>query len=144
MAAWRCLTTTATGTTNVTVNQALVKPGLVLFNNSYLIYSVTSSSGNVIGGSGSVSVSGGGKVTLTGPNTYSGGTTLAAGQLNLNYGGSSSANSAIGIGPLTISGGELTTPVPAMSRWLRPSRKTGMATSPTSARFIISISAAAR
>ena len=98
---------TATGTTNVTVNQALVKPGLVSFNNSSLIYSVTSSSGDVIGGAGSVSLSGGGTVALSGPNIYSGGTTLSAGQLNLNYGGSSAANSAIGTGALTISGGAL-------------------------------------
>ena len=98
---------TASGTTTVAVNQALVKPGLALFNNSNLTYSVTAITGTNIGGAGSVSVSGGGKVTLTGPNTYTGGTTLSAGQLNLNYGGSSSANSAIGTGPFTISGGAL-------------------------------------
>jgi autotransporter-associated beta strand protein len=44
-------------------------------------------------------------LTLTGANTYNGTTTLSAGQLNINYGGSSSANSAIGTGTLTISGG---------------------------------------
>ncbi len=98
---------TATGATNVAVNQALVKPGLALFNNSNLTYSVNSITGTNIGGAGGVSVSGGGTVSLTGPNIYSGGTTLSAGQLNLNYGGSSSANSAIGTGGLTISGGKL-------------------------------------
>jgi autotransporter-associated beta strand protein len=97
---------TATGTTNVTVNQ-VVKPGLVLFNNSNLSYTVTSSSGSYIDNSSSLTVNGGGMVTLSGPNTYSGGTVLSSGQLNINSGGSSSANSAIGTGALTINGGAL-------------------------------------
>ncbi len=42
--------------------------------------------------------------TLSGTNTYSGGTTLSGGQLNINFGGSSSANSAIGTGTFTIGG----------------------------------------
>ena len=42
--------------------------------------------------------------TLSGASTYSGGTTLSGGQLNINNGGTSSANSAIGIGTFTISG----------------------------------------
>ncbi len=98
---------TASGTTAVNVNQALVKPGLVLFNNSSLAYSVTATTGTNIGGVGSLTKSGTAALTLTGPNTYSGGTTISAGQLNINYGGSSSANSAIGTGALTIGGGQL-------------------------------------
>ena len=46
-------------------------------------------------------------LTLSGANTYSGGTTLNGGQLNINNGGTSSANSAIGIGALTINGGTI-------------------------------------
>jgi autotransporter-associated beta strand protein len=62
--------------------------------------------GGVISGGGSVTASGTGTLTLSGASTYSGGTTLAASsQLNINYGGSSSANSAIGTGALTIGGG---------------------------------------
>ncbi len=51
--------------------------------------------------------SGTGSLTLANANTYSGGTTLSAGQLNINYGGSGSANSAIGTGALTITGGKI-------------------------------------
>ena len=56
----------------------------------------------VIVGSGALTETGGGILTLSGASTFSGGVTLSAGQLNINYGGSSSANSAIGTGPLTI------------------------------------------
>ena len=64
--------------------------------------------GGVISGSGALSAIGSGSLTLSGANTYSGGTTLAASsQLNINNGGSSSANSAIGTGTLTINGGTI-------------------------------------
>jgi fibronectin-binding autotransporter adhesin len=64
--------------------------------------------GGVISGSGAVSATGSSSLTLTNANTYSGGTTLAASsQLNINNGGGSSANSAIGTGTLTINGGTI-------------------------------------
>jgi autotransporter-associated beta strand protein len=63
--------------------------------------------GGVISGAGALSASGSGSLTLTGNNTYSGGTTNTTGQLNINNGGSSSANSAIGTGTLTINGGTI-------------------------------------
>ena len=86
---------------------AAVTPGQVNVDNTTTDYAVTSSGANSIGGSTGLAKSGAGALTLSGPNTYSGGTTLSAGQLNINDGGSSSANSAIGTGPLTISGGTL-------------------------------------
>jgi autotransporter-associated beta strand protein len=61
----------------------------------------------VISGLGALSATGGGSLTLTANNTYSGGTTNTTGQLNINNGGSSSANSAIGTGPLIINGGTI-------------------------------------
>ena len=58
--------------------------------------------GGVISGSGySLTKAGAGTLTLGGANTYSGGTTLSAGQLNLNNA------SALGTGALTISGGAI-------------------------------------
>ena len=59
------------------------------------------------GGSLTLAKTGSGTLVLSGANTYSGGTTLGAGQLDINYGGSSAANSAIGTATLTISGGAL-------------------------------------
>ena len=49
--------------------------------------------------------SGNGTLTLSGTNTYSGGTIVSAGTLNINYGGNGVNNSAIGTGPLTLETG---------------------------------------
>ncbi|WP_237712349.1 autotransporter-associated beta strand repeat-containing protein [Pedosphaera parvula] len=59
----------------------------------------------VIVGSGALTKTGNGALTLSGASTFSGGVTLSAGQLNINNGGSSSANSAIGVGTLTLAAG---------------------------------------
>jgi fibronectin-binding autotransporter adhesin len=61
----------------------------------------------VIAGTESLSKANTGSLTLTGANTYSGGTAVSGGTLYINNGGSSAANSAIGTGALTISGGAL-------------------------------------
>jgi fibronectin-binding autotransporter adhesin len=84
-----------------------VTPGPVNVDNTATEYSITSSGANNIGGGTSLAKSGSGTLTLSGPNTYSGGTALSGGQLNINDGGTSSANSAIGTGALTINGGTL-------------------------------------
>jgi autotransporter-associated beta strand protein len=103
---------TATGATNVTVD-ALVEPTSVTVDNSRLIYSITSSSGDDIGGSASFTKSGSSTLALSGgANTYTGVTTVGGGTLNIGTlanGGSVSdigaaANSA---GNLVFNGGTL-------------------------------------
>ena len=58
---------------------------------------------NVVSGSGSITQSGVGALTLSGNNTYSGGTSLSAGTLIIG------SNTALGSGALTISAGTLAT-----------------------------------
>jgi len=103
---------TVAGPQTVTV-AAAVTPGPVNVDNTATDYTIASSGANNIGGTTGLSKSGAGALTLSGPNTYSGGTTLSGGQLNINDGGTSSANSAIGTGPLTINGGALGNTGPA-------------------------------
>ncbi len=62
----------------------------------------------LISSGGTLTKSGAGTLTLSGANTYSGGTTLSSGTLVLNNGASgTTTSSAIGTGPLTISGGTI-------------------------------------
>ncbi len=62
-------------------------------------YTLTGS--GAIAGTGMLNVAINGTLAMAGTNTYSGGTLVAHGQLNINYGGDGSLNSAIGTGPLT-------------------------------------------
>ena len=99
--------TAGPGSNVVTISGAL-NPAAVVVNNSGTAYAITGSAGNDIGGGASITKSGNGILTLDGPHTYSGGTTLAAGQLNIDYGASADAtHSAIGTGPLTIGNGAI-------------------------------------
>ncbi|HEY9509650.1 MAG TPA: autotransporter-associated beta strand repeat-containing protein, partial [Verrucomicrobiae bacterium] len=72
-----------------------------------IVNAVNLNDSGVIVGSGSLTKTGFGTLTLSGANTFSGGVTLSEGELDINYGGSSSANSAIGVGPLTIATGTI-------------------------------------
>jgi fibronectin-binding autotransporter adhesin len=83
-----------------------VSPSTVTFINNALAYSFTGT-GVIAGAANGVTISGGGTVSVATANTYTGGTTLALGQLNINANGTS-ASSPIGTGPLTI--GTLTGP----------------------------------
>ena len=79
-------------------------------NSGALVVNTTSPQtfGGVISGTGSLyQQNSSGITTLTGNNSYSGGTTLTAGTLEINNAGTSSGNSAIGTGPLTINGGAI-------------------------------------
>lgn len=72
-------------------------------NNGTLLYStsVSTTLSGVIAGTGNVIKMGASTLTLTGDNSYSGGTTLAGGRLNVN------SATALGTGALTITGGTL-------------------------------------
>jgi autotransporter-associated beta strand protein len=102
----------AAGETNVTLTAA-VAPEAVNINNNSLIYSITSSSGNKIGGAARFSKSGTADATLSGGfNDYTGITTLKGGTLNVNTlanGGSASDIGAAGNGAtnLVFRGGTL-------------------------------------
>ncbi len=61
----------------------------------------------VISGGFRLTKAGNGKLTLSGANIHSGGTTLSAGTLNINNAGSGGTSSAIGTGTFTISGGTI-------------------------------------
>ena len=79
---------------------ALVQPGSITVKNTSGNYSFTG--GGSIGGGGSLTMNGaGGTLTIGTSNSYSGGTSLINGQLNVNNA------SALGTGTLTISGGSL-------------------------------------
>ncbi|MGC3958516.1 MAG: autotransporter-associated beta strand repeat-containing protein [Verrucomicrobiota bacterium] len=66
------------------------------------LFGATLADSGVIVGAGALTKTGDGVLALSGANAFSGGMTVNAGQLNINNGGSSSANSAIGVGVLTI------------------------------------------
>ncbi|MEO7100261.1 MAG: autotransporter-associated beta strand repeat-containing protein [Luteolibacter sp.] len=83
--------------TVVDVSGADVNPTSVVFNNNTANYTLQGS--NAVAGVTSVVKNNSAALTITNANTYSGGTTLNAGTLNINNA------SAIGTGALTINGG---------------------------------------
>jgi autotransporter-associated beta strand protein len=85
---------------NVTLN-TLVAPALVTVNNSLGNYTISGT--GTIGGTGSLTKSGAATLTLSTPNTYSGGTTVTAGKLLIEP--TSPTTSALPNGALSISGG---------------------------------------
>jgi autotransporter-associated beta strand protein len=89
----------ATGSTDVVLAENLVTTSAI-FANENKAYSLSSPGGFGITG-GLIAVNGPGSVAIQNANTYAGGTLLNAGVLNLNH------PSAIGTGPLTVSGGTL-------------------------------------
>ena len=89
--------TAGTGITTVNVSAGNVSPASVTFNNNSLSYTLTGAFG--ITGIASLAVNGGGSLTIANSNSYTGGTVLNAGLLNLNN------SSALGSGTFTINGG---------------------------------------
>jgi autotransporter-associated beta strand protein len=82
--------------TNVTLNNGDVNPISVTFNNVTRAYTI-SGSNSIVGGA-NVQINGAGSVTINNSNSYSGGTQLNAGTLNINN------PLAIGSGVLAIAG----------------------------------------
>jgi autotransporter-associated beta strand protein len=88
------------GTTNVVVAQ-VVSPQSVAFNNNAYPYIFTASGAGAISGPGALTLSGTGLVALNMANTYSGGTIVNAGTLQIG----NASGSATGSGPVTIAAG---------------------------------------
>ena len=79
-----------------TLTGDIVNDGSLVFNQSG-----TSTYADDISGTGSLAFSGTGTTTLSGTNTYSGGTTLSDGRLNVNN------SDAVGTGTITLNGGTM-------------------------------------
>ncbi|NGO39550.1 hypothetical protein G4L39_09095 [Limisphaera ngatamarikiensis] len=109
---WVLFSDAATGTTEITVN-APVQPLQVLVNNSARAYTITSSGANNIGGSGGITKSGSGLLTLAGgANTYTGPTIVGGGVLQVGALANGGAPSDIGASSadaanLVLNGGTL-------------------------------------
>ncbi len=84
-------------------NSLSMGTGAVTFgaNRTVTVSAGTLTEGGIIGGAFSLTKAGTGTLTLSGANTFSGGTTLSAGQLNINNA------KAVGSGTFTINGGTI-------------------------------------
>ncbi len=103
-------TVTGTNVTNgtVTVQATGVSPASVTVNNSLAVPYTFNNAGGTIGIAGTTSLtkSGAGTLTLAGANTYSGGTAINGGIVNLGL-AEGSGNGPLGTGPISFGGGTL-------------------------------------
>ncbi len=94
---------TATGITNVVIQASGVSPGGVIFNNSAKDYTLSNASGSIgITGLTSIVKNGTGTVTLSSPNSYTGGTVINAGTLSI------SNDNALGAVPISVKPANIT------------------------------------
>ena len=93
------------------------------FSNSTKSYTFSSTGGFGIGGTAILTKSGTGSVTLNTANTYSGGTVLNAGTINVDHA------SGLGTGAVTVNGGTLDNTSGSPVVLARATRSTSMATS---------------
>ena len=87
------------GPKSVAINNGNVTPASVTFSNTAASYTLSGSNG--ITGAATLTVNGPGTVTIANSNSYTGGTSVSSGVVNLN------AALAIGSGALAVSGGTL-------------------------------------
>ena len=87
------------GSTTVAITAADVNPAGVIFNNSAKSYTLQGPF--AIAGGAYLNVSGGGLVTVTNSNSYTGGTNISSGTLNVGNGGNSGS---IGSGDIVVNG----------------------------------------
>jgi len=87
----------------VSISGGNVNPGSVTFTNSAVNYTISSSDGSGITGTGALIKNGTGTATINTVNNYSGGTTVNAGTLALNGSGTLGSTS----GGVTMGGGQL-------------------------------------
>jgi fibronectin-binding autotransporter adhesin len=99
------------GTTGaLSTTGTIVDNGNLIFDHSNALAQGTNFSSAIISGTGSVTQSGTGTTTLNVANTYSGGTTITAGEIIANVGGTSATSgSSLGTGTstVTLTGGRL-------------------------------------
>jgi autotransporter-associated beta strand protein len=93
--------TAASSKTTVSISDTTVNPTTVAFNNSANTYTITGPGS--INGSGGVTLLGPGTVNFNSSNSYTGGTSINNGKLDVN------TATAIGTGTLTINGGTVDT-----------------------------------
>ena len=114
------LTNSAITTADVIVQSAGVNPTSVTLSNNAVAYTIDSTGSSTgISGSTGITLGGTGSVTLLGPNTYTGTTTLNAGTLVISNNNSLGSTSGT-IAPLVFNGGTLRSPRHHQHRYFRP------------------------
>ena len=96
-------TDAATGTTNVVLNDTVL-PGSVTFDHSAKDYTLGGT--GAIGGTTALTKSGAGTLTISNPNTYTGGTVISAGTLRIGTGGSLGSGIVANEGTLVFNSAE--------------------------------------
>ena len=99
----------ATGLTSINISSANVSPAAVTFNDSFKNYTISSSGGFGITGTGSLTKNGTGTVTVTTANSFSGPVILNGGTLAASLSGNPTSGAFTSVSSITINSGTLTT-----------------------------------
>jgi autotransporter-associated beta strand protein len=103
--------------TNVVVSGGDVLPATIAFNNSSKDYTLTSSAGSAVGGLGGLEKRGSGKLTIAGPNTFSGAASIRGGVVSVNALADGGVASPLGSGTVINMGGDSTTLDPGVLQY---------------------------